>query len=303
MLLLTCLLLAWCSPSDVNVLEGTYVHLPPALPAVAGNEGSGVVAEVGDEVSGVAVGDTVVARGWGGAWREQVVLPAANVRVLPASVDLRSAAMLSANPPTAYGLLDGVESGSWVIQNAANSGMGNAVIQVAKLKGIKTVNVVRREGLEAELRALGADAVIVYDGARGEDQAEAFAAAAAAVKLATGGAKLKLACNAVCGLSGELLAKCLAPGGTILTYGVMSREPMSVSGGQLLFKDLTYKGFHLGGWSARNAEQLPAMWWVEERKRMAGLPQVFLSYVCPDEPLTKSATLPRRRMSMCAGSF
>lgn len=248
------------NPSDINVLEGTYVHLPASLPAVPGNEGSGVVEEIGEDVSEVAVGDVVIARGWGGAWREQVVLPAGNLRVLPAGIDLRKAAMLSANPPTAYGLLDGVESGSWVIQNAANSGMGNAIIQVAKLKGIKTVNVVRREGLEAELRALGADVVIVYTGARGEGQGEAFAAAAEAVKIATGNAKIGLACNAVCGLSGELLAKCLAPGGTILTYGVMSREPMSVAGGQLLFKDLTYKGFHLGSWSARNADKLPGMW-------------------------------------------
>ena len=248
------------NPSDINVLEGTYVHLPPALPAVPGNEGSGIVEEIGDEVSGVAVGDRVIARSWGGAWREQVVLPAANLRPLPANVDLRKAAMLSANPPTAYGLLNGVESGSWIVQNAANSGMGNAIIQIAKLKGIKTVNVVRREGLEAELRALGADAVVVYSGLRGDDQAEAFEAAAAAVKLATGGAQIKLACNAVCGLSGELLAKCLAPGGTILTYGVMSREPMSVAGGQLLFKNLTYKGFHLGAWTANNTASLPAMW-------------------------------------------
>ena len=84
---------------------------------------------------------------------------------------------------------------------------------MARLKGIKTVNIVRRGGLEAPLLALGADAVVVYEGARGEGQAESFAAAAAAVCEATGGAPIQLACNAVCGLSGELLAKCLSSGG------------------------------------------------------------------------------------------
>ena len=138
--------------------------------------------------------------------------------------------------------------------------MGVSVISVAKLRGIKTVNIVRREGVAEQLRALGADVVVVYSGNRGENQAAEFQSAAAEVKQATGGAKIRVALNAVCGLSGELLAKCLAPGGSILTYGVMSQEPMSVSGGQLLFKDITYKGFHVGKWKASNPDDYAQMW-------------------------------------------
>ena len=101
-----------------------------------------------------------------------------------------------------------------------------------------------RHGLTQPCRGSSNRRLPYQQGARGEGQVEAFAAAAAAVKVALpAGSKIRLALNAVCGLSGELLAKCLAPGGTILTYGVMSREPMSVSGGQLLFKGLTYKGW------------------------------------------------------------
>merc|ERR1711907_600880 len=103
-------------------------------------------------------------------------------------------------------------------------------------------------------------AVVVYAGERGEGQDEKFAAAAAKIQEVTGKAKIRLALNAVCGLSGELLAKCLAPSSTILTYGVMGREPMSVAGGQLLFKQITYAGFHLGGWSRAHPEEQDPMW-------------------------------------------
>lgn len=74
---------------------------------------------------------------------------------------------------------------------------------------------------------------------------EEFLSAAAKVKELIGKVKINLAINAVCGLSGELLAKCLSPGGLHLTYGVMSQQPMNISGGQLLFKDISYQGWHL----------------------------------------------------------
>jgi len=190
----------------------------------------------------------VLSRGtdvWG-AWAEKVVVPCKLVRKVPKGVPLQAAAMLMTNPPTAWGMMRSAKPGDWVIQNAGNSGVGQAVIQVARARGLKTVSIVRREGLAESLCAAGADAVVVFAGERGGDEKGRVEAAAAEVKKATGGAKIKLALNGVCGLSGELLAKCLAPGGDILTYGVMSQEPMSVSGGQLLFKAITYRGWHLG---------------------------------------------------------
>jgi len=247
------------NPSDINVLEGTYVRSPPSLPAVAGMEGSGVVFYLPEDSTGadpldqtgnaISVGDHVVAWPWNwGSWAEYKVIHTKCLRMIPKEIDLKTASMMCVNPPTAYGLLLGARKGEWIIQNAANSGMGQAIIQVAKARGIHTINVVRRQGLQQKLVELGADVVVVFPGVRQQNKGiekEKLAETAARIKNLIGRATVKLAINAVCGLSGELLAKCLSTGGVHLTYGVMAQEPMTVSGGQLLFKDITYKGWHL----------------------------------------------------------
>ena len=213
--------------------------------------------------------------------------------------------MLQSNPPTAYAMLRYTipqPEGAWVVQNLSNSGVGIAVIQVAKRLGMRTVNIVRREGLAEQLTALGADRVLV--GLCGDfpdphtaltaacaeqvfDDGDDVVAAAAQVKEATGGAKIGLALNGTCGECSKLLLKCLATGGTMLTYtarllafvrtsrvdqevdaggryGAMSRAPVQVGGGQLIFKDLRLQGFHLGIWNKQHGtpERLEEMWWA-----------------------------------------
>ena len=74
--------------------------------------------------------------------------------------------MLRINPATALLLLTDIvalKPGDWIIQNVANSAVGRLVIRLARPRGVKTVNVVRRESLFGELKALGAD-VCVVDG-------------------------------------------------------------------------------------------------------------------------------------------
>src|SRR5438477_12034569 len=148
--------------------------------------------------------------------------------------------MLKINPLTAWQLLHGyveLKSGDWVIQNAANSAAGRAVIQIAHAFGYKTVNVIRREELVEELRSEGGDVVLLDD----ENLRNA-------VKDATGSAAIRLGFNAVGGESALRLMNCLAPGGTLVSFGAMSLQPLKIPTGLLIFKDLRFRGIWINKW-------------------------------------------------------
>lgn len=109
---------------------------------------------VGDGVLNVKAGDRIVIPHGVFCWAEKVLAPAEGVCVLPPEIDPRQAAMLSINPPAAALLLEefvSLNPGDWIVQNAANSGVGRAVIAFAKQKGVRTINIVRRSELIDEL--------------------------------------------------------------------------------------------------------------------------------------------------------
>jgi len=151
------------NPADVLMLEGGYGASPPPLPLTPGAEGLGRIAQAGAGVKHVKAGDLVLVPG-PGTWRERIKAPAKAVLALHSKADLHQLAMLRVNPATAYLLLHDyvpAKAGSWVIQNAANSGVGHCLIRLARQAGVKTINVVRREALVAPLKAYGADVVLV----------------------------------------------------------------------------------------------------------------------------------------------
>lgn len=227
------------NPSDVLTLTGDYGSLPP-LPAVGGNEGVGRVAQVAADVAGLKVGQMVLLPVGSGTWATHLVAAADALMRLPGGADPQQLAMLTVNPPTARLLLTQfaeLKAGDWVIQNAANSAVGGYLVQLAKARGIRTVNVVRRASALAAVQALGADVVLVD----GDDLA-------ARVSDATGGAKIVLAVDAVGGPATERLAQALAPGATVVTYGAMSGEPCTISPASLIFRGITLRGFWLARW-------------------------------------------------------
>ena len=134
------------NPNDLMLARGIYA-IRPALPTVIGNEGVGRVLAVGPGVKDVKVGDRVLVPLSSFAWRERLVTSADGLFALPPDADPQQLAMLGINPPTASLLLSDfvdLKSGDWVVQNAANSGVGRWVIAIAKTRGLKTVNIVRR---------------------------------------------------------------------------------------------------------------------------------------------------------------
>lgn len=227
------------NPSDVLTLTGQYGMLPP-LPAIGGNEGVGVVAELGPGTTSPAVGQTVLLPVGGGTWASHLVAEASKLMPLPNGVDPLQLAMMTVNPPTAHLMLQefvDLQPGEYVIQNAANSGVGEYLIQLAKIRGLKTVNIVRRESAVAAVKAMGGDVVLVD----GPDLAKRVAEA-------TNNAKVRLAIDAVGGKSTDNLANCLTQGGTLVNYGMMSGESCMVSPSSFVFRDVTLRGFWLALW-------------------------------------------------------
>ena len=161
-------------------------------------------------------------------------------------------AMLKINPPTAYLMLTRYRElapGDWLIQNAANSSVGTSLISLAKARGNRTVNVVRRAELIELLEEKGADVVVVD----GPDLAQR-------VRAAIGDGTLALAIDAVAGDASGRLAECLDEGGVVVNYGMLSTQPCAVDAHQIVFRGITLTGFwlvnYLGAMSGEERQSL-----------------------------------------------
>ena len=239
------------NPADLNQIEGKY-PVRPELPATPGFEGAGVIAEVAANATKLRVGDLVILPHNVGTWRDAVAVKPDELVVVPEGIEPVQAAMLKINPLTAWRLLHDyvdLDKGDWLIQNAANSAAGRDVIQIAHELGYKTVNIVRRAELIDELREEGVDVVLVD----GENLREE-------VKTATSGAPIRLGLNSVGGGSALRLSNCLAAGGTLVSFGAMSLQPLKIPTGLLIFKDLRFCGIWINKWydNATKEERMDA---------------------------------------------
>ena len=231
------------NPSDLLQIAGFY-GVKAELPARPGSEGVGRVTEISTDVKTLKEGQLVLLAS-GNTWAEELVGPAAGFLPLPdlgpigADV-IEQLAMSAVNPLTALLMLtsfEDIKEGQWIAQSAANSAVGGYVIQLAKQRGIKTVNIVRREGLADDLIAKGADVVLID----GPDLAKQIADA-------TGNAPIMLALDPVGGDTYGRLADSLGYGGTLVTYGVLSGKPATLNTGKVIFNDTRLRGFWLYKW-------------------------------------------------------
>ena len=228
------------NPSHLLTLQGSY-GVQPDLPSVPGAEGIGKIVGVGKDVVNIKAGDRVMIPPYTGTWRQQVVVPAKKITVsFPATGDPVQMAMLMANPPTAWLLLKTVielKDGEWVIQNAGNSAVGQYVMQLARIYGYRTVNVMRREGLNDLVKNSGGDLCLID----GPDLGER-------VKAATGNADIRLAIDAVAGEHSQHLADCLSENGVIANYGLLSNKPCQLSPKDIIFRNISLRGVWLTQW-------------------------------------------------------
>jgi NADPH:quinone reductase-like Zn-dependent oxidoreductase len=216
------ILLSPINPSDLLYVRGHYSGVTAAFPASVGFEGVGVVDALGSGADRLNVGERVFIRNsQGGNWADYAVIPSAKAYPAPEGIPDEQVASLLINPATAILMLRhvlGVPRGEWLLQSAADSELGRMIIRLAKRDGIRTLNVVRRTEVVAELDALGADAVIVSTDGPIDEQ----------VREIVGPEGVRYAVDPVAGQIGTEIFRSLHQDGRMLVYGSLTGEPIRV---------------------------------------------------------------------------
>eukprot|EP00898_Chlorokybus_atmophyticus_P003470 jgi/Chlat1/4123/Chrsp269S03957 len=226
------MLAASMNPADFNTIQGTY-GIKSSLPAIGGMEGVAKVSEVGS-----------------GTWRTAGVAFESALLKISSNVPVEVAATVAVNPCTALRMLTDfvlLKAGDVVLQNGANSAVGQAVIQIAKDKGVKTINIVRERPNLADtvewLKALGGDVVVT----------DKYSTSHEMQRLLSDLPKPKLALNCVGGIGARNISRLLDQGGVLVTYGGMSREPVMIPTSYFIFKDISARGFWVSNWLTQHS--------------------------------------------------
>ncbi|CAH1432380.1 unnamed protein product [Lactuca virosa] len=246
------MLAAPINPSDINRIEGVYPVRPP-LPTVAGYEGVGEVHSIGSAVQGLSPGDLVMASPPSpGTWQTHVVKDKDFWHKIDRGTPVEYAATVTINPLTALRMIEDyvdLKSGDAIVQNGATSMVGQCVIQLAKLRGIHTINIIRdrpgSDDAKEKLKKLGADVVFT------ESQLDVKNVKGFLDNLP----EPALGFNCVGGNAASLVLKFLRQGGTMVTFGGMAKKPVTVSTSSFIFKELSLKGFWLQKWISSDRKE------------------------------------------------
>lgn len=236
---------------DLLTIRGQY-GFKPELPAIAGSEAVGVIDAIGDDVKNLKVGQRVAAASVQATWAEYFVASEDMVFTVPDSLDDEIAAQLIAMPLSALMTIEflELESGQWVIHNAANGAVGKSLAMLAAARGIKTINVVRSDDAVKELDALGIENNINSSDDDWKDQ----------VRNLIGDDKISAAIDSVGGESSNDLLSLLGHGGVLASFGIMSGKPMTLDPTNIIFKQVTIKGF----WGSKISQEMS----VDNKQRL-----------------------------------
>jgi NADPH2:quinone reductase len=147
---------------DVYFREGRY---PAQLPFVDGQEASGVVTEIGNEVTNVQAGDRVAYTSALGSYAEYAAVPANRLVKIPDELDFEQAAAAMLQGMTAHYLLHStypLKQGETALIHAAAGGVGLLLVQMAKTIGARVIGTAGTQEKAQLARDAGADECIVY---------------------------------------------------------------------------------------------------------------------------------------------
>lgn len=220
--------------ADTMLRAGTYFTRPP-LPLTPGFEAAGVIEAIGEEVSGLQVGQRVTARLVGSGYAEYVLAKASQVFPVPEGLDFSKATAILVQGCTALSLLKDLRAGQTVLVHAAAGGVGSLLVQLAKLKGARVIGTASTAEKLETVKRLGADSAVNYTESGWTEQ----------VLAATEGKGVDLLIEMVGGEIGSQNIHCLASGGTMIIYGAASAKDFQISAVGLMSRNLTVKGYTL----------------------------------------------------------
>ncbi|WP_175989431.1 zinc-dependent alcohol dehydrogenase family protein [Bacillus sp. Marseille-Q1617] len=230
------------NPSDLIPIRGAYSHRI-SLPNIPGYEGVGIVEDVGCLASQSLIGKRVLPLRGEGTWQDFVKTSAELAVVIPDSIDDFTAAQMYINPITAWVICTeelGLSPGDVLLVNACGSAIGHIFAQLSKILGFRLIAITRNDKYSKELLRLGASCVINTS----KDPLRET------VMELTGGFGANAAIDSIGGSSGNDLAFCVRPEGTLLTLGLLSG--IQVDWARIINKaKVTIKLFHLRHWNKR----------------------------------------------------
>ena len=230
-------------PADLMFIRGNY-RIRPTFPQVAGLEGTGIVVATGAGVA-IALGTRVAFR-YPGAWAERVAVPAERCYIVPDGLAIDTAAQFALNPVTAWALLDEltVVPGDWIAVSAPRSAIARLVTAMAERRGQRVLGL-SRPGSHQPLSFPTIEATDDHLVARILDR--------------TDGSELAGFLDSVGGPLVSVVLPALRTGATIVSYGVLDNEPIPVRNSDLIYRNLTWKGFGIDHWLATATDRRESM--------------------------------------------
>lgn len=230
-------------PADFMFIGGRY-RIKPQWPQVAGLEGAGVVVDCGPGAS-VAPGRRVAFRS-PGTWAEYVTVPAGRLHVAPEDIGAEDAAQFSLNPITAWALLDELSANreDWIAINAATSAVAQLVAGLARRRGVQVLGLVRADNQNRlDFVTLTADEEALSEKMLG----------------LTGGTALAGLLDSIGGPTIMNTLPALRTGATIVSFGVLEEQAAPMRNADLIYRNLTWKGFGIDYWLSRSQDRHGAM--------------------------------------------
>lgn len=228
---------------DGLLCQGRYQIKPP-IPFVPGGEIAGEVSAVGSGVTGVSIGDRVIAFTGFGGFAEQVVISAPTLVTMPDALGFGQAATLIQSYGTILFALTrrtSIKPGEWVLVLGAGGGVGLAAIDVARALGARVIAAAStKEKLDMAV-AMGAEATIAY-----EDEDLKVRAR----ELSGGGVDVVI--DPVGGRHSEPALRATGPFGRFCVIGFASGPIAPVPLNQVLLNNRTVVGVDWGAWTFRD---------------------------------------------------